>query len=365
MKKQTLGTMSNQASVDERYMQQALELAEKGRGLASPGALVGAVVVNDGKVVGEGFYTWDGTTHAETLALGNAGEHAQGATLYVTMEPCAHQGRTPPCAEAVVQAGISRVVAASQDPNPKVDGKGFDALRTAAITVEVGLLRDRAERVNEAFLYSVRNNRPFGILKVAMTLDGKIATASGESRWISSEESRARAMEIRHGADVLLTGSGTILHDDPLMTDRSGKPRRRPLLRAVIDRRGRIGAHARVFSKSGVVVYTKVPHMDLDAPHEVVVGITELVEVAADLAQRDVQTLMIECGPDLAFDAIAQGIVDKIVAFVAPRIIGGREIPAFGSDGVRTLPEALRLEDWTVHKVGPDLMITAYVHRNH
>ena len=345
-------------------MRRALELAEQGRGLASPGALVGAVVVRNGRILGEGFYTWDGIAHAETQALTAAGGDARNSTLYVTLEPCAHRGRTPPCVEEIVKAGVSRVVAATVDPNPEVDGAGLEALRNAGISVEADFCEADARRVNEAFLYSMRNGRPFGVLKVAMTLDGKIATASGESQWITSEEARLRTHAIRHSADALLTGSGTILHDDPLMTDRSGRQRRRPLIRAVIDRRGRVGPQARIFSESGVVVYTRVPHLSPGPGREVVVGTTDLIEVTKDLAGRGVQTTMIECGPDLAFDAIRRGIVDKIVAFLSPRIIGGREIPAFGGEGVGTLPEAIGLDNWEVEPVGPDLMITGYVHRN-
>lgn len=349
---------------DEQYMRRALELAEQGRGLASPGALVGAVVVRNGRIAGEGFYTWEGIAHAETEALAAAGSDAKNSTLYVTLEPCAHRGRTPPCVEGIVRAGVSRVVGATVDPNPEVDGAGFEALRNAGVSVETGLCETDARRVNEGFLYSVRNGRPFGVLKVAMTLDGKIATASGESQWITAEEARSRTHDIRHSADALLTGSGTILHDDPVMTDRSGRPRRRPLIRAVIDRKGRVGPQARIFSEPGAVVYTEAPHLDPGPGREVVAGTTDLIEVTKDLASRSVQTMMLECGPDLAFDAIRRGIVDKIVAFLAPRIIGGREIPAFGAEGVRTLPEAFRLDDWQVEPVGPDLMITGYVHRN-
>ncbi len=350
---------------DAQCMNRALELAGKGRGLVSPGALVGAVVVRDGAIVGEGFYTWDGVTHAETQALEAAGRRAAGGTLFVTMEPCSHHGRTPPCVEAIVGSRIATVVAATADPNPVVDGRGFGALRDAGIRVEVGLGADAAERVNEAFLHATRNRRPFGVLKVGMTLDGKIATASGESRWITSHESRVRAHELRHAADALLTGSGTILKDDPLLTDRSGRTRRRPLIRAVIDRRGRVGNDRRIFSEPGVVVYTRSQGPELDARHEVVAGSADLGDVVADLAGRGVQSLMLECGPDLAFDAIRRGIVDKIVAFVAPIILGGREVPAFGSEGVRTLTEAFRLDGWEAERIGPDLMVTGYVHRNH
>ncbi len=350
---------------DERYMKRALKLADRGRGLTSPGAMVGAVIVRDGEIVGEGFYTWDGVHHAEILAMELAGERARGATLYVNLEPCVHQGRTPPCTEAIVDSGIKRIVVAMEDPNPKVDGRGIEILSQAGIEVECGLCQPAAHAINEAFVHSTQSDRPFGLLKVAMSLDGKIATGGGESRWITSEESRNRVQLLRHGADALLTGSGTVLGDDPLLTDRSGIKRRRPLIRAVIDRRGRLGSHLRIFSSPGVVVYTQVPHMELPTSHEVVSGTTGLMDVARDLARRDVQTLMIECGPDLAFDALRWGIIDKIVVFVAPRILGGREIPAFGSDGVDSLSDAVGVRNWEVERVGPDLMITGYVYRDH
>ncbi len=350
---------------DEKHMRQALGLAERGRGLTSPGAMVGAVIVRDDEIVGQGFYTWDGVDHAEIQAVKLAGTLARGATMYVTLEPCAHQGRTPPCAEALVGAGIARVVVAMEDPNPKVDGRGIEVLSQAGIEVKCGLCQTEAHAINEAFLHSVRSDRPFGLLKVAMSLDGKIATGGGESRWITSEESRRRVQLLRHGADALLTGSGTVLGDDPLLTDRSGIQRRRPLIRAVIDRRGRLRPHLQIFSSPGVLVYTQVRHLELPATHEVVSGTTGLLEVTRDLARRDVQSLMLECGPDLAFDALRRGIIDKIVAFVAPRILGGREIPAFGADGVDALSDAVEIRNWQVEPVGPDLMITGYVHRDH
>jgi diaminohydroxyphosphoribosylaminopyrimidine deaminase/5-amino-6-(5-phosphoribosylamino)uracil reductase len=349
---------------DEQYMRHALSLAELGRGLTSPGAMVGAVLVNDGTVVGEGHYTWDGLYHAEVQALGAAGERAGGGTLYVTQEPCAHHGRTPPCADQVASAGVKRVVAAISDPHVAVNGKGFARLRELGVDVVSGILEAEARRMNEAFLVSVTRHRPFGTLKIAMTLDGKIATASGESKWVTSAESRNRVQELRHAADAVLTGSGTILSDNPALTDRSGKPRRRPLLRAVIDRRGRLTPRFQLFDHAGTVVYTKMPHLELPPGTDVVVGTTDLVEVIGDLGTRyQVQSILVECGPDLAFDALARGIIDKMVVFVAPRIIGGREIPAFGSVGVQRLTDAIGLDDWAFERVGPDLMITGYVHR--
>lgn len=351
---------------DERYMRRALELAAAGRGLASPGAMVGAVVIKDGEIVGEGCYTWDGLDHAEVQALGNAGDRASGSTLYVTLEPCSHHGRTPPCADQIARAGVRRVVAATQDPDSRVNGRGLARLQELGVEVSCGLLAEEAGRLNEAFLVATARQRPFGLLKVAMTLDGKIATAAGESKWITSELARGKVHELRHSVDAILTGSGTILADDPALSDRSGRRRRRPLLRAVIDRRGRLSERFRVFDGPGAIVYTALEHLVLPPPTEVVVGTTDLAAIVGDLANRHgVQSVLLECGPNLAFDAIRMGIVDKIVVFVAPRIIGGRETPAFGSTGVQSLANAIRIDDWKVEPVGPDLMITGYVHWTH
>ena len=327
---------------DERYIQRTLELAEKGVGLTSPGAMAGAVIVKDGKIAGEGFYTWDGIHHAETIALKQAGTAARGATVYTSLEPCSHEGRTPPCAKALIDAGVSRVVTAMQDPNPEVNGAGLQMLRDAGIKVESGILEAGARRANEAFITYKTRKRPFGILKVAMTLDGKIAARTGESQWISSEESRNAVHRLRHRCDALVTGSGTVLRDNPKLTDRSGLPRRRPLLRVVLDRRARISEFPRalLFRKS-------------------------LDDLNAELYRREIQSFVMECGPDLAFSALRAGIIDKIVAFVAPRILGGREIPAIGGEGIEKLADAIALEDWSVAGSGADIVITGYVHGNH
>jgi len=266
---------------DETYIRRTLELAEKGVGLTSPGAMVGAVIVNDDKVVGEGFYTYDGIRHAETIALEQAGAAARGSTVYTNLEPCSHQGRTPPCARALIEAGVSRVVCAMEDPNPEVDGRGVAMLRSAGIRVEAGVLAPEARQLNEAFIVYKSQKRPFGILKIAMTLDGKIATRSGESRWITSEESRARVQTLRHRCDALITGSGTVLTDKPQLTDRSGRARRRPLLRVILDRRSRIDnfQDALIFRES-------------------------LTRLSAELYGREIQSFLLECGPDLAFSAL-------------------------------------------------------------
>jgi diaminohydroxyphosphoribosylaminopyrimidine deaminase / 5-amino-6-(5-phosphoribosylamino)uracil reductase len=327
---------------DSTYIRRTIELAEKGAGLTSPGVMVGAVVVKDGRIAGEGFYTYDGVRHAETIALEKAGPAARGATVYTNLEPCSHHGRTPPCAKALIEAGVARVVTAMTDPNPAVNGKGIEMLRGAGIAVDTGILEAEARRLNEAFSAYKTQNRPFGILKLAMTLDGKIATRAGESQWITSEASRRLAHRLRHRCDAIVTGSGTWLTDKPQLTDRSGLPRRRPLLRVVLDRRNRIS----------------------ELPDGLIFR-GSLEELSVELRQREIQSFLLECGPDLAFNALRSGIIDKIVAFVAPRILGGRETPAIGGDGIERLREAIMLDGWDVEHSDPDLVLTAYVHRNH
>jgi diaminohydroxyphosphoribosylaminopyrimidine deaminase/5-amino-6-(5-phosphoribosylamino)uracil reductase len=323
-------------------MRRAIALARRGTALASPGAMVGAVIVKNDALIGEGFYTWEGVHHAETLALQQAGKAAAGATVYTSLEPCSHTGRTPPCAKALIDAGVARVVIAVTDPNPKVNGRGIEMLRAANIPVESGVLENDATRMNEAYLTRIVRKRAFGILKLAMTLDGKIATAGGESQWITSEESRAAVQGLRHAADAVITGSGTFLKDRPQMTDRTGLPRRRELLRIVVDRRSRVEKTPGWLMVRG--------------------GFSEL---HAELEDRQIQSFVLECGPDLAFSALEAGIIDKIVVFVAPRILGGREVPAIGGAGFERLADALQLRDWHVTQEDPDITITAYVHRNH
>src|SRR6266568_4125668 len=222
--------------MNHQFMARALELAVRGIGQVSPGPLVGTVIVAEsGEIVGEGFYTYDQVMHAETVALKKAGGRAPGATAYVSLEPHAHHGRTPPCTEALIKAGIKRVVAPIEDPNPQVSGRGFAHLREAGIEVCTGLMADEASRLNEAYIHFMHTGRPFVHLKMAVSLDGKVATRTGDSRWITGEEARARVHELRNRYDAILVGSGTVRADDPQLTDRSGKKRRRPLVRIVID----------------------------------------------------------------------------------------------------------------------------------
>jgi diaminohydroxyphosphoribosylaminopyrimidine deaminase / 5-amino-6-(5-phosphoribosylamino)uracil reductase len=327
---------------DAAHMQRALELAEKGAALASPGAMVGAIIVKNGSVIGEGFYTHDGIRHAEIIALEQAGAEARGATVYASLEPCSHQGRTGPCAQALIDAGVERVVAAMQDPNPEVNGRGLTMLRSAGIQVDCGVLEQDARRLNEAFITYKTERRPFGILKLGMTLDGKIATKTGESKWITSEQSRTLVQQLRNRVDALITGSGTVLADNPRLTDRTGLPRRRPLLRLILDRRGRVSGF-----------------------DDAVIFRDDLAALSSELYRRQIQSFLLECGPDLAFNALREGIVDKIVVFIAPKMLGGRETPAIGGEGIEKLSEAIPVRDWTVDRAGPDLVVTGYVHRHH
>jgi len=330
------------AGNDATYVRRAIDLARKGTALTSPGAMAGAVVVRNDEVVGEGFYTFDGIHHAEVLALRLAGEAARDSTVYTSLEPCSHTGRTPPCAQALIDAGVKRVVAAMEDPDPRVQGKGITMLRAAGIEVECGILTQDAQRMNEAFLTRTKYGRPFGILKLAMTLDGKIATSSGESQWITSGESRSAAQELRHAVDAVITGSGTFLKDFPRLTDRTGMPRRRPLQRIVIDRSGRIP----------------------DTP-DWWIWRGDFANLSEELHKKEIQSFLLECGPDLAFNALTSGRIDKIVAFVAPKILGGRDFPAIGGAGMSRLADAVTLDGWSVSAGATDITITAYVHRNH
>jgi len=222
--------------LDTRMMRRALELAARGCGLVSPGPLVGCVVVDrDGEIAGEGHYVYEEVRHAESVALSQAGSRARGGTAYVSLEPHAHYGRTPPCTDALIEAGIARVVAPIEDLNPEVSGRGFAHLRAAGIKLETGLLAKEAEKLNEKYLHLMRTGRPFVHLKLAISLDGKIATRTGDSHWVTGDEALARAQQLRHQSDAILVGAGTVLVDDPLLTDRSGLPRRRPLARVVLD----------------------------------------------------------------------------------------------------------------------------------
>ena len=355
---------------DRRMMSRALDLAVQGVGQVSPGPLVGCVIVSaSGEIVGEGFYVFEDIKHAETIALDIAGEKARGGTAYVSLEPHAHYGRTAPCTDALIAAGIKRVVAPIKDLNPKVSGKGFAHLRAAGVKVETGLMREEATQINEAYLHYMTSGLPFVHLKLAVSLDGKIATRTGDSRWITGPQARARAHELRHRYDAILVGAGTATADDPMLSDRSGLPRRRPLVRVVLDRDVRLSPESQLAttaSQSPVIVfgYPESPGTAaLRAQGVEVVNAKhrDLCGVLRELCSRSLQSVLVEGGSTIAGEFLDAGLVNKVTFFIAPKIIGGTEAPsAIGGRGVEMMSEALELERVTVVQRGKDIEVTGY-----
>ena len=358
-------------------MTRALELAAAGVGQVSPGPLVGCVIADDnGQIVGEGFYIYDHVRHAETLALEQAESRSLGATAYVSLEPHAHHGRTPPCTNALIEAGIKRVVAPIEDPNPEVSGKGFAHLRSAGVEVLVGLMAPEAQRLNEKYLHFMRTGRPFVHLKLAVSLDGKIATRTGDSRWIAGEEARARAHQFRHESDAILVGAGTVVLDDPLLTDRSGAPRRQPLVRVVLDERLQTTPDsqlAQTAHESPVLVFSsaKARTAAITAVEsqgvEVICdgsGGRNIMQVLEELGRRSIQSVLLEGGAGVAGAFIDAGLVDKITLFIAPLVIGGREArSAVGGRGAEKMADALRLGEVEIVQRGADIEVTGYAQR--
>ena len=361
-------------------MQHALGLARKGTGLASPNPMVGCVIVREGQIVGEGFHQYEWRDHAEIAALKSAGEKARGATLYVTLEPCNHSGRTGPCTEAIIAAGVQRVVAAMDDPNPVNSGRGFGRLRAAGIEVFTGVCEDEARALNEAFACWIQTKRPFVTLKSALTLDGQLALSDTAKKlgknvgkrhtWITSEESRAEVHRMRHASDTLMTGIGTILADDPLLTDRSGLPRRRRLLRVVLDSKLRLSPKSRIVKTSDdeLLVFTAVPVASAkvrklqNAGVEVVRARTkhgriDLASVLTELGRREILSVLLEAGPTMNGASLAAGIVHKLFLFYAPKIAGDNRVP-FALAPKLSLPP---LRNVRMRQFGPDTVIEAYL----
>jgi diaminohydroxyphosphoribosylaminopyrimidine deaminase/5-amino-6-(5-phosphoribosylamino)uracil reductase len=390
---------------DARHMHQALELGRRGIALASPNPRVGAVLVSaEGKVVGRGSHNYDGVKHAEILAIEAAGERAQGSTLYLNLEPCSHVGRTGPCADAIVAAGIKRVVAAMRDPNPLVAGRGFERLLAAGIEVQEGLYEPEARKLNEAFAKYIRYKVPFVTLKTAMTLDGKIAPPPGDSitpstmssmaatgGWITSEVARAHVHEMRHAADSIMVGVGTIIADDPLLTDRTGLPRRRPLLRVILDSRLRLPLDSRVVRTADydVVVFCcfaeehkrqeleqrgiLVEQVPMRHPLEdgtipfpsgapTSDGRPDLERVMARLGEREITSIIVEGGAMVNWAALSAGIVDKIFFYYAPKILAGTgSIPLALGTGYPRISEAAYVRSLTLHRFGEDFAVEGYL----
>jgi diaminohydroxyphosphoribosylaminopyrimidine deaminase/5-amino-6-(5-phosphoribosylamino)uracil reductase len=351
------------------FMREALALARQGRAQASPNPMVGAVVVLDGAVVGRGFHTYAGLRHAEAIAVEQAGAAARGATVYLNLEPCSHQGRTPPCADALIAAGVAKVVAAMEDPNPRVAGEGFRKLREAGVAVEIASeFTAEAAKLNEPFVHFMRTGRPLVTLKAAITLDGKISAPDDNRGWITSERARAHVQQLRHDHDAILTGIGTVLADDCLLTDRSGLVRGRPLLRIVMDSQLRLPLDSKmVRSAAGdlVVVTTSASSAErrkamegrgaqvliMDGPG----GRADLRGLIRWLGERQSLSLMIEAGSKVNWTALETGCVDRVFFYYGPKILGGLEaLPLAGGIGRRRRSDAIRVYGVTLHAIPPD-----------
>jgi diaminohydroxyphosphoribosylaminopyrimidine deaminase / 5-amino-6-(5-phosphoribosylamino)uracil reductase len=372
----------------EHFMRRALELARQGIALASPNPYVGAVIVSPaGEIVGQGFHTYEGVKHGEALAIEEAGERARGATLYLNLEPCSHTGRTGPCADAVIRAGIARLYAAMQDPNPAVSGKGFERLRGAGIEVYVGLLKADARKVNEAFAKYIVHKMPLVTLKAGMTLDGKIAppftplgsevgTGDAAGGWITSAEARAHVQELRHAADAILVGVNTVIADNPLLTDRTGRPRRRPLLRVVSDSKLRLPLDSRLVEtvKDDLIVFCsfaeekkrreledrgiRVEQVKLGALD----GRPDIAAVIQKLGEMEITSLIIEGGALVNWTALAADVVDKVFLFYAPKILAGTgSVPFASGPGFPRISEAARVHSISLHRFGEDFAVEGYI----
>jgi diaminohydroxyphosphoribosylaminopyrimidine deaminase/5-amino-6-(5-phosphoribosylamino)uracil reductase len=359
---------------DKSHITRTLTLAARGTALTHPNPRVGCVIVKNGRVIGEGFHAYNRRDHAEISALKKAGKNARGGTLYVNLEPCCTSGRTGPCTNAIIAAGIKRVVAAIPDPNPAVAGRGFAQLRRAGIEVTTGLQEAAARELNEDFAKWIRTGLPFVTLKTALTLDGQIAARSGSTTWITSEASREAVQRLRHAADALLTGIGTVLADDPRMTDRTGKTRRQKLLRAIIDSRLRLPLKSNLVKSADgdVAVFTTQP---LDSPkalaleHAGVVvvrvpakrGHVDLHAVLRDLGKHQLLNVLLEAGAELNGAALETGIVDKMILFYAPKIMGTGGVP-MASIPAKWFPQSPALTNITVDRYGPDFCVQGYFH---
>jgi diaminohydroxyphosphoribosylaminopyrimidine deaminase/5-amino-6-(5-phosphoribosylamino)uracil reductase len=371
-------------------MAMALDEARQSIALASPNPCVGAVVVTpQGNVIGSAHYLYEGKSHAEVLALAQAGAEARGSTLYLNLEPCCHQGRTPPCVNTIIAAGVRRVVAAMTDPNPLVSGKGFHALRGRGIEITTGVLEHEARKLNEAFAKFIRTRTPLVTLKAGMTLDGKIAPPPGESDnpsalgasgasggWITSPEARAHVQELRHASDAIMVGVGTIVADDPLLTDRSGLPRRRPLLRVILDSRLRLPLESRVVKtcRSDVVVFCafaeerKKQQLEERGVRVFQVGLggadgrPDLPQIITRLGEMEIIGLLIEGGALVNWTALIAGVVDKVFLYYAPKILAGTgSVPFAGGRGFRHMNEAAQVKSLTVHRFGEDFAVEGYI----
>ncbi|BBM82602.1 bifunctional diaminohydroxyphosphoribosylaminopyrimidine deaminase/5-amino-6-(5-phosphoribosylamino)uracil reductase RibD [Candidatus Uabimicrobium amorphum] len=354
-----------------QFMLRALELAEKARGKTSPNPMVGAVIVRDGAIVGEGFHLRAGEHHAEIIALEQAGENARGATLYINLEPCCHYGKTPPCTDAIIAAGIRQVHMAILDPNPLVQGKGKRILEEAGIETSVGCCAQQALQLNEVFCYWIEHKLPFVIAKFAMSLDGKIATKTGHSRWISSQESRLFGHRIRNEIDAIIVGANTVKKDNPMLTTRLENTEVQHPIRVVIDSKGGLPHEAKIFSDGlpgQTILATTIPQR---FPKNVEVMVLPQSDqgvctnaLLKELGKRGITSVLLEGGGTILSSFLANNHVNKILAFIAPMIIGGKEAPSpVAGEGINYIEEAFVLKDLQVSRLAGDILISGYCKR--
>ncbi len=364
--------------MNEKYMKRAIELALMAKGKTSPNPMVGAVIVKGGKIVGEGYHKKAGMPHAEINAIDAAGKGAKDGIMYINLEPCCHQGRTPPCTKALIKSGIKKVVVGMVDPNPIVSGKGIKELKDAGIQVSVGLLEKECRRINEVYLKYITTGMPFVLLKVAMSLDGKIATHTKESKWITGKPSREMVHQLRDEVDAVMVGIGTVLHDDPNLTVDLKKKRVSDPIRIIVDSSLRIPLDANVLksvSKSGAIIAAtkRADDKKMSALKEKRIDVliiegneqrVNLMKLMEELGKREITSIMIEGGSELNSSAIEEGIVDKIIFFIAPRIIGGKDgISSVGGRGIVKLEDSLNIRDVHVDRIGSDIVVEGYLQR--
>lgn len=362
---------------DISFMQRALDISLEGSGFVNTNPLVGAVIVKDGQIIGEGYHEKFGKAHAEINAIQNAISDVQGATLYVTLEPCSHQGKTPPCTDRIIREKFKRVVIGMKDPNPQVNGRGIKKLMAAGISVESGLLEKDIKKENEVFIQFITSRKPFVVMKTAMTLDGKIATYSGDSKWISNAMSRNVVHEMRHRYSAIMVGVNTVIHDDPLLSDRSEHINKSHPVRIVVDSGGRTPLNAQILNthiaQTLIAITPKAPSSFVENMKSRGVEVilcpekqnkVDLKFLMDSLAKREIDSILLEGGSTLNFSALAEGIVNKVYSFVSPKLIGGTTaLTPVGGEGFKTLNEAILLNVGDVKRFDDDLMIEAYIQK--
>ena len=364
--------------MDMKFMRRAMELAEKGAGYVCPNPLVGAVIVKDGRIIGEGYHELCGSHHAEINAFKNATEDVAGATIYVTLEPCSHYGKTPPCANAIIEKGIKKVVIAVEDPNPEVAGRGIKLLKENGIEVVIGILEEECKKQNEIFFKFITTHIPFCILKTAMTLDGKIATSTGDSRWITNEISREYVHRIRHKVSAIMVGSGTVIADDPLLNTRLPEGNGCDPIRIVVDSNAKIPLNSKILNTDScartIVAVTefakeeRIKALELMGVEIIVTPDkdkrVDLEYLMKELGKREISSVLIEGGSELNYSAMETGIIDKVNVFIAPKFIGGRDAKTpIGGAGRPLMKDAFMLENIELKRFGDDIMVEGYVRK--